>query len=420
MLKASALYIVIIIALVIGLICSALITAAYYYRLEYEKKFRYDQLFLNLNSAVNIIMAGGDELYTQEQKFSLFSGNADTISLKRISWGVYDVAIAKSFIQRDTLYKIFSIANPIDSSKWSALYLIDADRPVALSGKTTIRGDVYIPKAGVQTAYIDNKAYEGDKRLIIGKRHKSERQLPALDSTRLKSLEHFLDKIIVRDSSFSKVDSISNSFLKPVRVFDFKKKVQTIANMQIQGNVILNSDTTLIIDSTARLTNVIAFAKNIIVKSGFHGNCQLFAADSIHVESNCIFNYPSCLGVLRFQTKLKSQEKIVIGHDANISGTVFLYEKDDNVLKPLVVLEKKVKLNGQIYSNGIVQLGEQSEIDGSIFTTRFLYKNSFTIYENYLINTTIDSKALSRYYLSSDLIPVVGKKKKILQWLEAN
>lgn len=51
-------------------------------------------------------------------------------------------------------------------------------------------------------------------------------------------------------------------------------------------------------------------------------------------------------------------------------------------------------------------------------TSRFLYKSEITIYENYLINITINSAALSRYYLTSDLTPVSGQQKKILQWLE--
>jgi len=37
-----------------------------------------------------------------------------------------------------------------------------------------------------------------------------------------------------------------------------------------------------------------------------------------------------------------------------------------------------------------------------------------------LVNSPIDAKALSSYYVSSDLIPVIKKRKKVLQWLEAN
>jgi hypothetical protein len=69
---------------------------------------------------------------------------------------------------------------------------------------------------------------------------------------------------------------------------------------------------------------------------------------------------------------------------------------------------------------GILNLRAGTAINGSVFTKRFLYQSEFTRYENYLINVSMDSRALSPYYLSSDLTPVAGKSKKILQWLEAN
>jgi hypothetical protein len=51
-------------------------------------------------------------------------------------------------------------------------------------------------------------------------------------------------------------------------------------------------------------------------------------------------------------------------------------------------------------------------------TSRFLYQNGFTAYENYLINVRIDATALSPYYLSSPLSPLAGSAQHLLQWLE--
>ena len=165
------------------------------------------------------------------------------------------------------------------------------------------------------------------------------------------------------------------------------------------------------------------FAKAIVVKSGFQGNCQLFATDSISIGPNCRFDYPSCLGVLRFQSSgalVSKQEKITIGHNTSLGGLVFSYEKADNPLKPTISIGKHVKIKGQVYSQGILELKDTTEVDGSVFTSRFYYKNSFTLFENYLINTTINSKALSPYYLTSEIMPVSGKKKRVLRWLESN
>jgi hypothetical protein len=421
MVKASALYIVIIIALVIAVLCSSLIVAAYFYKSQYQKKFRYDQLENNVSSGVNILLAGADTTYSNGKTFSLFNGDADSVSLKRIFWGVYDIGVAEAFIQKDTLFKTFSIANIIDSSKWAALYLIDEDRSFSVSGKTRIQGDVFIPKAGVQQAYVDNKAYEGDKRLIIGKRHVSEKKLPVLAQNRLDQLGKYFNNDAKFENTLPKTDSVKSSFLLPTMIFNFKKKVQTIQNIKLSGNIILLSDTTITIDDSAILNNIMVFARAIVVKSGFRGNCQLFATDSISIESNSRFDYPSCLGVLRFESSMvSSPEKISIGESTDYYGVIFTYERAEKPIKPLIEIGKNVKIKGQVYSQGILELKDKTEVDGSIFTSRFLYKNTFTQFENYLINATIDSKALSPYYLTCGLLPVAAKKKKVLEWLEAN
>jgi len=420
MLKASAMYIVIVIALVIGLLCSSLIVAAFFYRIEYQKKFRYDQLDNNLNSGINILLAGNDTSYSSARTISLFNNGADSVTLKRIFWGMYDIGTSVTFIQKDSLYKTFSIAYNIDSTKWAALYLIDEERPVSLSGKTAIIGDVYIPKAGITTAYVDNKAYQGDKRLVIGKKYNSNKTLPLLSEDRLAQFQQLINANHSGDSLLNHIDSLKQSFLLPAKYFNFKKKVQTLSNMNLSGNIILFSDTTINVDSTASLNNIIVFAKSIHIKSGFHGNAQFFAKDTIKADSNCRFTYPSCFGILRFDKPgiVPAQETIYLGNHTILSGILFNYEKIESSLKPMIDLGKGVKITGQVYSQGIIRTKDSVEVDGSVFTSQFLYQNSFTLFQNYLINVTMNSKALSPYYLTGDLTPVAGKKKKVLQWLE--
>ncbi|MES2113015.1 MAG: hypothetical protein V4577_29970 [Bacteroidota bacterium] len=421
MIKASALYMVIIIALVIGIICSSLVAVAYFYKQQSQKKSRFNALENNLGSGVNILLASADTAYSGGKTLSLFGGDADSVILKKTSWGLYTIGVVKSFIQKDTVFKVFSIASSIDSTKWAALYLADNDRPVSVSGKTVIRGEAFIPKAGIQTAYVDGKAYDGDKRLVIGGKHSSEKKLPALAETWLNQLQQFTSQETKGDSTLVGKDTIRQSFLTQTRYYNFKKKPLLLENTSISGNVVIYSDTTVTIDSTAALKNILIYARAIVVKSGFHGNCQLFAADSISVGSNCKFIYPSCLGVLRFKPAVKNiQEKIIIGEKTVINGVIFTYEKEEKPIPPIISIGKNATVKGQIYAQGQLELNDKSEIDGSAFTSTFLYKNAFTRFENYLINTTINSKALSPYYLTSTLTPVSGKSKKVLQWLEAN
>jgi len=421
MVKASALYIVIVIALVIGVVCASLIATSFYYKIQYQKKARYDQLNNNLASGINILLGTADTAYSAGKTFSLFNNESDSVYLKKANWGIYTIGVAEAFNQRDTLYKTFTIANRIDSAKWACLYLTNNERPFAVSGKTSIRGDAYIPEAGVQAAYLNNNAYQGDKRLIIGTKHNSEKTLPALDTILLQTATRYFQKPPEGDKTLLNKDSLTASFLQPTRILNFGKDAQVLEGKYYAGNVILYSDTTVTIDSTSTLKNALVFARAIIVKSGFRGNCQLFATDSISVGPNAVFTYPSCLGIVRSATKkINTEEKITLGDNSQVFGTIFTYESNKNTLKPLIIVGKKVKVQGQVYSQGIMQLMDQLEIDGSVYTGTFFYRSSFTLYENYVVNTTINSKALSPYYLTSKLLPVAGAKQKVMQWLESN
>jgi len=420
MIKASALYIVIVIALVIAVICSSLIVAAYYYRLQYQKTFRYAQLQTNLGSSVNILLAGEDTSYSDAKTYSLFGKDEDSVSRQRIFWGAFDIGVAKAMIQQDTLYKIFSIANSIDSTKWAAIYIPNNNRPISLSGKTKIIGNAFIPPAGINLAYIHNRPYTGDKRLIIGTRQNSEANLPLLDGSRIRCFKKLLQQDHGTHSNLP--DSLKSSFLSPARIFNEGSEVKTVSNTLLSGNIIIFSDTTLVIDSTAVLDNVMAFAKSISVKGGFHGRCQFFATDTMSIAPNCRFDYPSCLGILKFDSTsvVSDQSKITFYGKNSFSGLIFTYEKKQSKTPPLVHISGGTKMRGMIYSQGYVEFQNFAEVDGSVFADKFLYQSVFTRYENYINNTTINANMLSSYFLTSEMFPVASRRKKVLQWLEAN
>lgn len=410
-------YIVIVIALVIALLCSSLIAAAYFYRLQYQRTFRYSQLQCNLGSGINILLESSAD-YSAGQNFSLFNQENDTIRLRKQFWGMNDIGIVKAFIQHDTLTKVFSMAHRIDSTKWAALYLIDEDRSLSVSGKTSIEGDAFIPKAGIKEAYINNQAYQGDKRLITGSKKNSTQALPSLDATRLQQFQS-LWKQTGTESSLPKEDTLRQSFLLPTHVISFGKQPAVISSRYLEGNIILKSDTIITLDSTVTLKNILVLAQYIKVKSGFKGTCQLFATDSISLERNCSLAYPSCIGVLSSAKQEKAPPKISIGENSTVSGTVLIYQQQKSEqLQPLVDLGKHVTIEGQVYVPGMLNYKDGLTIHGSVMVNRFLYQTDFTRYENYLINAQLSSKQLSPYYLTSGLLPVSARPRKVLQWIE--
>jgi cytoskeletal protein CcmA (bactofilin family) len=420
MVKASSLYIVVIISFVVALICFSLIAAAYFYRLSYQQKFRNDRLQNNLQSAISILLSESRSTLSGDEKIGLFNNDIDSVIISQQPWGVFDVGSARSYFQQDTLRKNFMLAKSVDSAKWSALYLIDEDRPLSVSGQTSIRGNVRIPKAGIRAAYVNNQAYKGDPKFVDGHIYNSERTVPALEDKRLAQLNAQLSgnpealPFPVNDSL------VENSFFEPTRHLKLDGSF-TLKNMTLKGNIILYSDTTLFIDSTVTLRRVLIFAKSVVIANGFKGNCQIFASDSISVGKGAIFTYPSCIGLLPPSgQQIGSPPKVSMGEGARFDGIIFSYEKEKTPLPAIIYFGKGSRVTGQVYNTGIVALKDNIQINGSITCRKFLYQTDFTAYENFLINVRISAKALSPYYLTSDLMPMAKKRKNILLWLEGN
>lgn len=417
MLKASALYMVIVIALFISVLCGSIIAAAYYYKSIRLQNLRYYELKNNTNSAINILLVNGDS-YQSEQILSLYGTANDSVRLKQYDWGIYDIDVARSFIQKDTLAKVFSTANTIDSTKWSAIYLIDEDRPLSVSGTTHIKGTVYIPKAGIKKAYVNNQAYTGDDRIVIGTKKNSQKALPTLAGIRLKLLQEGFKNHYTTDNALIKRDSTTASFLSDARTINFKKTPSILSNIVLNGRIILFSDTTIAIASSAHLENILVFAPSIIVESGFKGNCQLFASDSIHVGKECILAYPSCLGLITNGKKNKAIPLINIENNSKINGVIFSSNPNSSNKPPVISIGSNSVIKGQIYADGLLNLKDKVAVYGGVFTNRFTYQTSYTHYENYLINVDIDASRISPYYLSASLLPGTAKARKVLQWLK--
>lgn len=411
MLKASALYIVIIIALIIAVFSGTLITTAYYYRLEVQKNTRYDKLLYNLSSGYNLLLSEDYDQYDADVLIELPGETVDSIMLRKEKWGVYDLAWVKSYILSDTLKRAFLVAEQFSDS--SSIYVSDEDRPISVSGSTKITGDAVIPKAGIKQAYVEGMPYSGGK-LVNGSIKSSKRNLPSLNNECLAFIEHWLDDSTSRNSTLS--DSLSNSFFSSALIIRVSASNPSVANTSIRGKIIIVCDTILTLKKSASLNDVLVFAPAIVIEGGFRGTCQLFARDSIVAGKNVVFNYPSCMGVIKSPDS-KNQSKIVLGSGSLFSGVLITWEKSRSDLQTQISLGKNCHVKGEIYASGFIRMERPVRVDGKVTCNRFIIQTPTTLYENYLIDITLNRKALSRYYLSSSIFSQSKPAYKVLKWL---
>ncbi|MFD2162269.1 hypothetical protein ACFSJU_07680 [Paradesertivirga mongoliensis] len=412
MLKASALYIVIVIAVVIAIFSASLISTAYFYRLELQKNMRYDRLLTNLNSGTAILLSKDYNQYESDMLTAMPGDNSDSIILRKEKWGLYDLASVKSFTLSDTVKKAFFIAE--NYNDLSAMYVSDEDRPISVSGSTRITGDAIVPKAGIKQAYVEGKPYSGGKELVNGVIRSSSRSLPPLSAERLSFIERWLND--TRGNASNLTDSVFNSFFHEAQVIRISKSAASVSNTSIGGKIILLCDTTLRISRSAALHNVLVFAPAIVIEEGFNGTCQLFARDSIVAGKNTVFNYPSCMGIIKSSSS-KIQSKIALGSGSVFSGILFAFEKSRSDLQTQISMGKNCRVKGEVYASGFIKMERPVTVFGKVSCNRFIIQTPTTLYENYLIDITLNRKNLSKYYLSSSLFSQSIPERRILKWL---
>jgi hypothetical protein len=414
--KGASLYIVIVIALIIALLCEAMIAAAFYYRTYHALRNRQERLDNNVKSGLNMLLADQGASYYESKSVQLFEDGRDTIRLSKRFWGAFDVGVSEASTGRDSSVTVMLIGNQPDTAKRFAIWLADEDRPLSVSGNTIIRGEVYLPKSGIRTAYVDNHGYEGQPDFIMKKHLTSKRELPEPDVARLTKIDQYF--IAGPETWKLRTDTIESSFNGPTHEYHFKEAF-TLNTVRLDGNIIIRCDSVLTIDSSARLNDVMVFAPAIVVRPGFHGRCQLFARDSIRIGDRTTFAYPSMIALIRTEAaQVKKQGLIRFGKDCIFSGDLMAWEKVPGVIMPAIELGENGVFRGQIYT-ALVGIGNKSIVNGSIICRRFLYRSAFSTYENYLIGAHIDAKALSPFYSSAIFFPFnTANLKKIVKWLK--
>ncbi|RZM21551.1 MAG: hypothetical protein EOO88_32685, partial [Pedobacter sp.] len=288
MLRAGALYFSIVVAFFIAVFCASLIMLAAHYRNGYLKELRMIRLVNNLESAQARVLARAMGSGYGTNGTDLYGDGLDSVTISSKAWGVFDLAVVKSFVSSDTLKKAFLVGMDKRSDS-VAIYLSDENRPLAVSGDTRITGNVQVPKSGMRKSYAEGRPFSGEN-MVDGKIRDSERKLKPLSKGYLSELNMALDnpgalwrRIPDQDLHVSFFDSVRRFRLSPGEVL----------SNSFSGHIILFTDSSVVLSSSCRLDGVLLFAKSIRIENGFAGNAQLFARDSIIIGDDVRLGYPS-------------------------------------------------------------------------------------------------------------------------------
>jgi hypothetical protein len=422
MLRAGALIYAIFISFLIGLSGFAIVFIAFASRAQNEKAFESNRLIRNARSGIELLMTSQALILPDVPKtIDLFGNNTDSVYLEKKSWGLFDIAISKAFSKNAREEKIVLIGSATNQKDSMALYLTDMDKRLSLSGETILKGNCYLPKAGIERAFIEGKNFHGSQ-FVDGKILKSEKSLPKISKSLLERIQNisegkWLKSDSLRDISFLLAkDSLQRSFFEPTLLYTSSAPV-VLDHKFLRGNMAIVSSVSITVKASSKLTDVLLYAPKIILEEDFTGSLQAFASDSLVAGKNCRLIYPSVLSVCR-NKKSKDVIRMVLNEEATCLGVLFAWQDGTDAKKQVdISVAKKAIVYGQVFSCGTIDL--KGSVYGSVFTNKFVLRTPSAVYENHLLDATIDVSKLPVEYAGIVIMKDSSiVDKRIAKWLD--
>ncbi|MDJ1486104.1 hypothetical protein QNI16_36820 [Cytophagaceae bacterium YF14B1] len=412
-LKAHALTIVVVIALVISLISGALILLAYHQRLILQQRVLQGKMERNMDSATELLLSEHTIPLNQHTGLDLFQDGRDSVWLEKQQWGIFELAHLHIQEGIHSWDKSFLYGYQPDSSQ-TALFLEENGLPLYLGGETTLSGIGYLPEAGHKEHTISNIAINSIS-FRLDKQHRSGK-LPTPDAQWVQTIQktylNRADSLIPTKTPLSS-DTLYQSFTQPVRTI-YTNKPLLLSNITIRGKVLLQSDTVIRVSKSAHLEDVILAAPQIFIEDEFKGSLQAFASDSLILGNNCVLMYPTVLAIAKTKENEK-QPNLRVGNQSIVKGIILGIHYIEDLKRTRIVLEADSELEGQVYTAGFLE--SRGSIRGGVLCHKFTWHDQISVYENHLINTRIETTKASRYFVAGNLL-TSKRGKGVAKWVE--
>jgi hypothetical protein len=405
--KAGALTFAVFLMLVTLIVIGTLITIAFYHHNYINKQLARQNLLSYSQSVLTAALTDSTLTFPWDGKsLNLTEDENYTFKVTKEPWGAYLIFHVLGS------YGNFNVENRVlcgtkgfmDDA--ATLYLTDNNNALSISGTTQLMGDCYLPKAGIKASYMEGDYYRG-KQLVYGEIKVSSNTLPTLDESYQETIRRLIaGKLNPKDSvlDFSKITSneISHSFRQKT-LYLISKEPLYLTRCKFEGNILIICSQPITVFEDATLSDVILAAPKITFKEGWTGSIQAYAQDTLLIEENVHFTFPSTLGI----QSPKNVGLLQISENSRIDGNLWMTKNPkEKENKNMAVFEKGILFQGIAYVEGKFSL--RGKINGSLYVEKFLYKTPSSYYENHLYNVEINIHNLLPYFSSAVLNPRRG------------
>ena len=417
---SGALQFTLFIGVLIALLLAGLVLLTYshsFFILQSESAVQNIQLS---NTAINYLLENApksrDTITLEELTF-----DNQKVQIQHSPWGIYDKGIVKTTNRKKVFYKSAFLGTQFDSQDRLAIYLQENFKPLTLVGNTIIKGTAFLPDQGVRPGNIAGESYYGQN-LIQGLIKRSNASLPKLEKNFRKNLELIgvVFQIAKQEDYLSdnQLLKYTNSFLKQTKVFK-SDEVIVLDNIQLIGNIIIQSNKEIKVKNTTQLKDIILIAPIIELEDKVEGNFQLIANKSIKIGKECNLNYPSALVLIQDKKRSSDSEinpfenQIYIDQKTQIKGTICYFEsiKEDN-FKTQIILNEQATITGEVYCEGNFELA--GILSGTVYTYQFVSNKAGSIFINHIYNGQIISEDLPSSFCG---LLFEQEKKGVAKWL---
>lgn len=417
MLKGSALLYTLTISLIVASLSGALIWLSFFNNKQFDLIKIESKLYSNARSGIELILNNQIVIIPgKELPIDLFDDGNDSVSVSTAEWGLYKIAISKAKHNHIQAVKVAMIGNRPIPSELVAIYLANHNEPIHVSGKTFIKGMCFLPRGALTKTNIQGKSFEG----IVPEKEflkKSQKHIPEISESVIdENLKWFIpsNQMLTNynEIKISNNDSIFVPFLSSTMVYISSEAI-ILEEVNLKGNIRIISSNSITIDSSCKLEDIILYAPSITVKDGFNGILQLFATSRIIIGKSSKFNYPSTLCLIRDKSS-PVQPKIELEKDIYLNGTICIFQKTGGQKSPKLVMGPSAMIEGIIHVEGNVEL--KGKIYGTLYCDKIIYRTAGGIYDNHLVDVTIDAEQLSKHFVSG-MINQQSDDLTIIKWL---
>ncbi len=408
MIRASAMTYAVLLMLFVALFCFAIIMIASGSRWLITTQQNKEQVLTNLYSGLSYGLANPSEGTDQ-----ILMGQ-DTVSITDKPWGIFRIISVTSGRNNYSRTKSFLIGSRLDNT--TALYLADTDQPLKVTGTTKIRGNVFLPKRGIERAYVEGKNFKGDK-LYYGNKEISDRYLPELSDV----IAQIDVRDFFREYDFDMIYQIPDDtiveFTNNTVLYESVNPIH-LENINVSGNMIFSSSDSIFVGKSSKLDNILLIAPVIRIEKGFSGSLQLYATERVEIEEQVDLHFPSSVFLQdRDDARRRVFEAAVnIAGKARVNGSILITSTSPDYRNPVKIrIDEDAVVAGMVYNEGETQLN--GSVLGTLYTKRFFLKTKSSSYVNHIIDGTIDRTILPDFFVIQNWLKSEKSKRVVLKGL---